>query len=452
MIEPAEKNSEPKRRRRDKWLTRCAIVWIIVGLVILATYVFQVAGMISDALATIALSAFIVFILHGLVNFFERKGMSRGVGSLLALLIFLVILAALVFAFVPAIVEQLTALIRTLPTYITQVQNFLEDLLVQSSGSDPNGVLATALNSAAAWLSSNSGSLVSQIATGAMQGVADVVNAVIVFITSLIVSFWVLADLPTICREFRTLFSDEHQKDLDVISTAIGNAFYGWLRTTLICALINGILCGIVFAIMGMPYSVLLGLICGLLYFIPYIGPAVACIVCAIVALFVSPLVFILTIVLTIVIHNVVASGISPALMKDSVNVHPAIILVVLLAGGALGGIVGMFLAIPLAAAVQGIFTAYFEARTGKTLATEDGALFQAKAEHDRKRYRRRRERFGRNSKRRAKDDEEPKDGSDTPSEAEADAKAPAEASQKSDETPAEDGQTAADESDDEAR
>jgi hypothetical protein len=66
--------------------------------------------------------------------------------------------------------------------------------------------------------------------------------------------------------------------------------------------------------------------------------------------------------------------------------VHPAITLVAILVGGALGGAVGMLLSIPIAAALQGIFVTFYEARTGKRLGTPDGALFrtpeQAKMPH----------------------------------------------------------------------
>ena len=82
-----------------------------------------------------------------------------------------------------------------------------------------------------------------------------------------------------------------------------------------------------------------------------------------------------------VIITNVVGNIISPKLMKSSVNVHPALILIAILIailiGGALGGVAGMLLSIPIIATLQGVFVTYYEARTGKNIATEDGALFQ---------------------------------------------------------------------------
>ena len=103
----------------------------------------------------------------------------------------------------------------------------------------------------------------------------------------------------------------------------------------------------------------------------------IACLVVVLVALLVSPLVAVVALVVNMVAQNVVANILSPKMMKSSVNVHPALVMVVILVGGALGGIVGMMFSIPIVAAIQGVFVTFYEENTGKQLATEEGALFQ---------------------------------------------------------------------------
>ncbi len=130
---------------------------------------------------------------------------------------------------------------------------------------------------------------------------------------------------------------DKYQDDIDVVTNAFGTAVYGWANSTLLCALITGVASWLCFLILGIPYSVVLGFLCGILYFVPYIGPMVSCAIVAIIALFVSPLVCIISIVVNMVINNVIGNIISPKLMKSSVNVYPALILVAILVGSALG-------------------------------------------------------------------------------------------------------------------
>ena len=102
-----------------------------------------------------------------------------------------------------------------------------------------------------------------------------------------------------------------------------------------------------------------------------------AYVLCGIVGLLVSPLMCLVTIAINLVVHNIVVNVISPRLMKTTVNVHPAVTLIAILIGEGLCGVLGMLLAVPVVAALQTIFVTYFETRTGKSLYTEDGALFQ---------------------------------------------------------------------------
>ena len=62
--------------------------------------------------------------------------------------------------------------------------------------------------------------------------------------------------------------------------------------------------------------------------------------------------------------------------MQSAVKIHPALSLVGIVAGGALGGAVGMVLAVPLTAAIKGLFVYYFESRTSRQLVSPDGAFF----------------------------------------------------------------------------
>lgn len=360
---------------QEKWKTRaytgvalvaaCALIWVALN----------VMGILWQAVATIITTAVIAFMLHGLVNYLERHGLPRTIAALIAILVLFAILFAFFAAFVPPIAEQVTSFSAALPEYIRQVRDALNQY--QNIIPAENSFLNELSASLSTWVQEQSGLLIQNAAGGIFKSVFNVGNAVVIFFISVICAFWILADLPTISRELLSLFNSEQQKTVHVVTGAFGNAVYGWARATLTCAVIVGILNGLVFWILGIPYFALLGLLCGILYFIPYIGAIITGIIVLLAGLLVSPFVAILALLINTVVHNVVANLISPKLMESSVSVHPAIILVAILVGGALGGIVGMLFSIPIAAAIQGVFVTFFEERTGKQLATEEGALFQ---------------------------------------------------------------------------
>ena len=83
------------------------------------------------------------------------------------------------------------------------------------------------------------------------------------------------------------------------------------------------------------------------------------------------------TLIVTMVAQNVTDNVISPKVMQSSVQVHPIMSLTALVIGSALMGPIGMIIAIPLCAALKGIFVYYFENETGRQLVAYDGAVFK---------------------------------------------------------------------------
>ena len=342
----------------------CAIIGLLLWL----------AGILWQAVATVIVTALVSFLLHGIVDWFEQHGLSRMLGTVIALIGTLAIIGGCIGALVPTLVSQTTNLANSAPEYATNAQEFIRQYM--SNLPVDRGMLSDAITSASDWVRTQAVTLLQGMAGGVLGGIVGFGNGLLIFFIALICSFWILVDLPKMSREIMNLFDDETQEDIRIITNAFGVAVYGWAKATLLCAVISGVVNGVAYFIMGIPYSALLAVLCGILYFVPYIGPMVAAVLVVAVALIVSPVIALVALIINVVVNNVVANIVSPKLMKSSVNVHPAIIMIVILIGGALAGIVGMLFSIPIAAAVQGVFITFFEERTGKTLATEDGALF----------------------------------------------------------------------------
>ena len=159
----------------------------------------------------------------------------------------------------------------------------------------------------------------------------------------------------------------------------------GYIKATLIQCGIIAVGCGICFAIMGLPSAAALGLITGVLNIIPVIGPWLGGALAGITGIFISPLICIIAIVYTVIVQQVVYTFISPKLMSNSVDIHPALVILALMIGSALGwamsgfigSFIGMLLSIPLAAAAKSIFVYYFEKKTGRSILDPEGVFFK---------------------------------------------------------------------------
>ena len=148
---------------------------------------------------------------------------------------------------------------------------------------------------------------------------------------------------------------------------------------------IIGMACGIGFAVLGVPNAAALGLITGVLNLIPVVGPWIGGAVAAVVGLFVSPITAVLALALTVCVQQFVYTFIGPKLMQNSVDVHPAIVIVALLVGGAIGQSMAPYgqyrwhaLVYPAFAAIaKTVFVYYFEKNTGRQIVAEDGVFFR---------------------------------------------------------------------------
>lgn len=372
--------SDTSKTDDAKWRKRAFKTWALVGACILIGVIIYICQILWQAVAVIIVTALTVFLLHGIVEKLEEHKIPRWAGTTICFLGLIVILVVCIVALIPTFADQLKAFVIAAPEYSEELQQTIKSLSETATFVDST-TINSLLQSLTTFIREQAGQVASSLANGVIGGLVSVGNVVLIVFISFICSFWILLDLPTIRQELRSLINEKYLDDVDIITYAFGNAVYGWAKSTLLCALITGVVSFIAFFLLGIPYSAVLGFLCGILYFIPYIGSMISCALVALIALTVSPLTCLLSIVFNVLLNNIIGNVISPKLMKSSVNVYPALILIVILIGSALGGIPGMLLSIPIIGAMQGVFVTYFEAHTGKTISTEDGVLFQLQKE-----------------------------------------------------------------------
>lgn len=373
--------------KTDKARRRFLNVWTIVGAIALTWVVVQLLNILSVPVAIVIWTTIIVFVLRGTVNKLEEIGINRTVGTAIGYVIMFAVLALVAFLlFSPGVGmnTQFANLIENVPVYVQGISDWANDMYARYAymleDESVRAFVSDVQASAVEW----AGDFAKNSASGAIAFGTGLANAFMAIGFALVVAFWILMQLPQLGRECKRLVGDAHAEDLEMLHITFTRVMGGYIKGTLLQCAIIGVACGILFAVLSIPNSMALGGITGILNIIPIIGPWLGGGLAAIVGIFVSPLVAVIAILGTIVIQQFVYTFISPKIMSDSVDIHPALTLIALMAGSALGGamgglpgsLVGMLASIPAVAVAKSVFVYYFEKRTGRRLVSKDGVFF----------------------------------------------------------------------------
>lgn len=163
-----------------------------------------------------------------------------------------------------------------------------------------------------------------------------------------IVAFFLLKDAASFRRSFLAALPHRARlrghRLLEDLNATLG----AYIRAQLLACAVAGIVCGIGFAVLGVPYSLLLGALAGVLEFIPLVGPLALAIVASIVAALHAPILALWTAGFLAAFRVVEDYMIYPRLIRRGIPLHPLAVILAVLAGAELLGVAGMFLAVPV--------------------------------------------------------------------------------------------------------
>jgi predicted PurR-regulated permease PerM len=323
------------------------MVYLAIGLVfalLLAGYlVYKLAVVVLVLLLTILFS----IIMSAPVDYLSRRGIGRGWGALLVLAGFVLIFGIAGAALVPTIENQASELVETFPALLENVQQIVVRLqsavgLKTSFSLDPENILDRARN----FLSG--GALATVASVGA--SVATVISFAVVI---LIATVYAVARPAPLVNGFVSLFPAGQRQRVREILGEMYKAVQRWFLGQLASMTIIGLLFTVAMFVIGIPFALLLGIFSGLVSFIPYVGPTISVIPPVLLALTGNPIDALWVILAYLGIQAIEGNLVQPMVMSRAVHLHPVTLVFALLTMGTLFGFVGVFLAIPLVAALH---------------------------------------------------------------------------------------------------
>jgi predicted PurR-regulated permease PerM len=363
--------------RYHRWRQSALVVWTTIGGLILAAVVLWALGKIAGALVPFVIAFILVFLLNWPVRSLSRRGLTRGAAAATCLTLGILALGAFLTLMGPFVGRQVVSFANSAPDHFSQLEQAAAALQARYANivfpqwlAGFVAAASTRLSQVAVTLGNEAARVVVSTGSGVATGFFDLVLA-------LVIAFWALKDLPKLRTEMIALAGPKYQDDAEHLIATVTRVVGGYLRGQTIASFATGTIATIGLAIIGVPYPLVLGIIVFFLNYIPYVGPFMAGLLAALVGLFVGPWTAVLAIVVVVVAQNVTDTMITPRVMSDQVDLHPILVIFSLLVGGSLFGIPGMLFAIPVAATGKGLFVYYYEQRTQRQLASENGALFR---------------------------------------------------------------------------
>ncbi|HEY1521399.1 MAG TPA: AI-2E family transporter [Solirubrobacteraceae bacterium] len=319
-------------------------IGLMGGLGVGAAYI--VGRSIIDArqvLLLVFLALFIAVGLEPLVALLHRHGVRRGWAVLIVTLVALGAVGGLLAAAIPPLVNETSDLVRLAPHY-------LQDLNDKSSflgNINKHFHLVTHLKS-----SLSHGGL-SSIASGVVGAGKVVVGLLGAFLIVVVMTVYFLADMPRVTRTIYRLVPRSRRARAGLLIDEMFARVGGYVLGNVITSVIAGVGTLVWLEIFSVPYPLLLSVFVGFMDLIPIVGSTVAGIIVALVALTVSWPIALATAIFYVVYRNLEDYLITPKVMNRTVKVSGLVTVIAVVIGGALLGIIGALIAIPIAAAIK---------------------------------------------------------------------------------------------------
>jgi predicted PurR-regulated permease PerM len=341
-----------QRRRVDElWRSRDFRVMIFLAVLGVLTLVLLFA--IRGILGPFILAGILAMMLNPVVDAAERRRVPRLAAVLAVYGVIALLLAAAVFFLMPIVSQEFTSLVAQGPAIASYLQGLAEKDHVVS-------ILGVPIDLRQAYNDSvrNLPGILAGHLSSVVENVFMLVNWIFQTLLVLLLAFFLVKDAHTIRRFFRGLVPKGYRTDAHQVADEIYRMLGAYMRGELvICALI-GLVTWIALWIVGIPYAFALGIIAGVTAFIPFIGPFLGALPAVAVAAFVSQSSWKVwaVVILYFVISTVIYNFVSPKVFGDAVHLSPMLVIIAFVVGGYLAGILGLFVAVPLAAALRILF------------------------------------------------------------------------------------------------
>ena len=291
---------------------------------------------------------------------------ARGLSVIITYIIFVLIVIVIINCIFPILRDSVIELVNNIPGYYETLVNkykelpedsFLKSDIIKEKVSEVSNIDMKQL------LSINNEKIIEYI-----KSIINIFSGIFDIFVSIIVSVYILLQRTSIVRALRrflrAVFKKNTYETIDKYFTKANQVFFTFISSQLLDAVIVGILTTVAMLIIKVKYAPLIGFTIGLFNMIPYIG--------AIIAVGIGILITFITggfgkaiamAIVVIILQQIDANIINPKIIGSSLEISPLLVILSITIGGSYFGIMGMFLAVPIAVVIKIMLTDFVDSR-----------------------------------------------------------------------------------------
>ncbi|EEI17694.1 AI-2E family transporter [Corynebacterium lipophiloflavum] len=335
----------------NSWLKSAAMT--VLRILIICVFLYALSRLIGtfwQGILPVILAIIVCTVLAPIAGFLRRRAhFPSALAALISLLIFFGLIGTLVFLIAPDIAAHSRVLYLQAFEGIQRLQLWLQGPPINMDPDDLN----EAVNTVAQWLQNQAGTIAGDV----FAGIGTAAGLIVTLTVVLVLTFFFLKDGPRFLPWLRATAGGRPGLHATELLTRAWNTLSGFIRAQAIVSLVDAFFIGVGIWLVGVPMAFTLSVITFIAGFIPIVGAVVAgalAVLIALVSLGFTEAIIVLLIVLAV--QQLEGNVLSPVLQSKAMDLHPVIVLVSVTIGGGLFGLVGAFLAVPVAAMIAVVF------------------------------------------------------------------------------------------------
>lgn len=322
------------------------IISMAIGLVVL----FYVLSKLKWLFIYFSFALMLAYFFDPLYRYFIHKKIPKVLAIIIVFGIIIALLILTIVFLIPSVINQLNILYKEIPNFIENYQNLILSIKPQ---------LSKFINPADVEI------LLKENLSELQKGILGFSQSIIIYLSNIVSSvtfgiviiplilFYLMRDMFIFKENLYIFVSKENKKEFKEVLEEIDHIVSGFIRGRIIVCFIVGTLIGIGLYFLNLKFALIIGIISGVFNFIPFLGPIVGVVLALIFALGQPWWILLMIVVLFILVNQLEAIYLNPNILGKGLGLHPLTVILSILICGQVLGILGVLVAVPLAAILK---------------------------------------------------------------------------------------------------